>query len=260
MRILALGDVFGRPGRGIIISKAGEIRAKYRADFLIVNRENASGGSGVSAINAGELLAVKAVDVYTSGNHIWDKKDLNNVIQETDRIIRPANYPSPCPGKGWAVFRLGAVRIGVMNLSGTAFMEPLNNPFLAFDEIYEKIHPISDVIVVDFHAEATSEKIAFGYHADGRASIVYGTHTHVQTNDARILDGGTGYLTDIGMTGPYDGVIGVDRQIIVKNYITQRRSRYETADGRTQLNGAVFVLDDATLRCTGIELVREIYE
>ncbi|MBO4359340.1 MAG: TIGR00282 family metallophosphoesterase [Eubacteriaceae bacterium] len=260
MRILALGDVFGRPGRNLIISKAGEIRARYRADFLIVNCENASGGSGVSSVNANELLAVSSVDVYTSGNHIWDKKDLNNIIQQTDRILRPANYPSPCPGRGWGVYRLGGVRIGVVNLSGTAFMESLNNPFLAFDEIYEKIHPSCDAIVVDFHAEATSEKIAFGYHADGRANVVYGTHTHVQTNDARILERGTGYLTDIGMTGPYDGVIGVDREIIVKNYITQRRSRYETAQGRTQLNGAVFVLDEKDFRCTGIELVREIYD
>lgn len=260
MRILALGDVFGRPGRNIIFTKAGEIRARYSADFVIVNCENASGGNGVSERNATELLDVKAVDVYTSGNHIWDKKDINNIIQQSERIIRPANYPAPCPGRGYSIFRTKGVRIGVINLSGTTFMESLDNPFTTFDEIYEKIHPSCDIIAVDFHAEATSEKIAFGYHADGRANIIYGTHTHVLTADTRILDGGSGYLTDIGMTGPYDGVIGVDRNIIVKNFVTQRKSRFETAEGRTQVNGAVFVLDDATFRCTGIELVREIYD
>lgn len=255
-----MGDVFGRPGRNIIFTKAGEIRAKYRADFLIVNCENASHGAGVTARNAQELLDVGAVDVYTSGNHIWNQKDINNVIQQSDRLIRPANYPDPCPGKGWTIVRKGAVRIGVVNLAGTVYMDPLDNPFRAFDAIYERIRPSCDVIVVDFHAEATSEKIAFGYHADGRAGVVFGTHTHVQTNDPRILPGGTGYLTDIGMTGPYDGVIGVNREIILRNFTTFRRGRFETAEGATQVNGAVFVLDDGSCRCTGIELVREIYE
>ena len=139
-------------------------------------------------------------------------------------------------------------------------MEALNNPFLTFDEIWQKIHAQCDIICVDFHAEATSEKIAFGYYADGRANIVYGTHTHVQTADERILKGGTGYLTDIGMCGPYDGVIGVDKEIIVKNFVTQRRSRFEVAAGPVQLNGALFTLDDTTFKCTNITRVREIYE
>ncbi len=260
MRILALGDVFGRPGRNLIISKASEIRAKYSADFVIVNCENASSGNGITEKNAKELLNVKAVDVYTSGNHIWDKKDVNNIIQESDRIIRPANYPDPCPGRGYGIYRVNSVRIGVVNLSGTTFMEALNNPFLTFDNIWQNIHQSCDIICVDFHAEATSEKIAFGYYADGRANIVYGTHTHVLTADERILENGCGYLTDIGMCGPYDGVIGVDKQIIVKNFVTQRRNRFEVADGAVQLNGAVFTVDENTFRCTEIERVREIYE
>ncbi len=260
MKILALGDIFGRPGRNMIISKASEIRAKYCADFVIVNCENASSGNGLTENNAKDLLAVKAVDVYTGGNHIWDKKDINNIIQQSERLIRPANYPAPCPGRGYNIFRLSEVRIGVINISGCTYMEALNNPFLTFDEIWQKIHAQCDIICVDFHAEATSEKIAFGYYADGRANIVYGTHTHVQTADERILKGGTGYLTDIGMCGPYDGVIGVDKEIIVKNFVTQRRSRFEVAAGPVQLNGALFTLDDTTFKCTNITRVREIYE
>ena len=260
MRILALGDVFGKPGRKLIISKANEIRAKYSADFVMVNCENASSGNGITEKNAQELLNVKAVDVYTSGNHIWDKKDVNNIIQQSERIIRPANYPDPCPGRGYGIYRVKGIRIGVVNLSGTTFMEPLNNPFLTFDNIWQNINQSCDIICVDFHAEATSEKIAFGYYADGRANIVYGTHTHVLTADERILQNGCGYLTDIGMCGPYDGVIGVDKQIIVKNFVTQRRSRFEVAEGPVQLNGAVFTIDEETFRCTDIERVREIYE
>ena len=260
MKILALGDIFGRPGRNMIISKASEIRAKYCADFVIANCENASSGNGLTENNAKDLLAVNAVDVYTAGNHIWDKKDINNIIQQSERLIRPANYPAPCPGRGFNVFRLGEVRIGVVNISGCTYMEPLNNPFLTFDEIWQIIHDRCDIICVDFHAEATSEKIAFGYYADGRANIVYGTHTHVQTADERILKGGTGYLTDIGMCGPYDGVIGVDKEIIVKSFVTQRRSRFEVAEGPVQLNGALFTLDDRDFKCTSITRVRKIYE
>lgn len=259
MKIMALGDIFGRPGRNIILNKLESLKSEYRADFVIVNCENASGGSGVTEANAKDLLAVGGVDVYTSGNHIWDKKDINNIMQESDRLLRPANYPPPCPGRGFEIYRCGAKRVGVINLSGTSFMENLDNPFLLFDRIYENIHSACDIICVDFHAEATSEKIAFGYHADGRACVVYGTHTHVQTADERVLPGGCGFITDIGMCGPLDGVIGVDRSIIVKNFITQRRSRYEVADGAVQINGALFTVDDND-KCVAVERIRRIFD
>lgn len=259
IKIMALGDIFGRPGRNMIINRLDSLKREYEADFVIVNIENASAGSGVTEANAKELLAVKGVDVYTSGNHIWDKKDINNLIQESDRLLRPANYPLPCPGRGYEIYRCGKYRIGVVNLSGTSFMENLDNPFITFDTIHEIIAPACDIICVDFHAEATSEKIAFGYHADGRASVVYGTHTHVQTADERVLKGGCGYITDIGMCGPIDGVIGVDKNIIVKNFVTQRRSRYEVADGPVQLNGALFTIDDS-MRCISVERIRRIFD
>ena len=259
MKVLALGDVFGRPGRKILAQQAGALKKEFGADFMIVNLENASGGSGVTEANARELLEISAVDVYTSGNHIWDKKDVNNIIQESSRILRPANYPSPCPGRGYEIYRVGGVRVGVVNLSGTVYLNQLDNPFHTFDKIYEIISSACDMICVDFHAEVTSEKIAFGYYADGRASVIYGTHTHVLTADERILKNGCGYLTDIGMTGPLDGVIGVEKEIIIRQFLTQRRARYEVAEGPVQVNGAVFTLDDK-FHCVGIERVRRIYD
>ncbi len=259
IKILAIGDVFGRSGRNIVFHELGALKKELEADFMIVNFENASGGAGVSEPNAKELLNVGSVDVYTSGNHIWDKRDIINIIDKTDRIIRPANYPGDCPGRGYGIFETEKARIGVINLSGTVFMESLDNPFIAFDKIYENIHSSCDIICVDFHAEATSEKIAFGYHADGRANVVYGTHTHVQTADERILEGGCGYITDLGMTGPLDGVIGVDKQIIVKQFLTQRRIKFETACGASQLNGAIFTLDE-NFRCVNIERIRRIFD
>jgi metallophosphoesterase (TIGR00282 family) len=218
------------------------LAAEHKADFIIANIENASSGNGLTSSNAEEMLAIGTVNVYTSGNHIWDRKDVYKYIQNTDRILRPANYPEPCPGKGYSIFRLGKIRICVINISGNVFMNELDNPFECFDKIYEKIQNSCDIICVDFHAEATSEKTAFAYYTDGRANVVFGTHTHVLTADERILDKGCGYITDIGMCGPLDGVIGVDKDIVIKNFVTQRRSRFEVASGRTQANGAVFTI------------------
>ena len=259
MKILALGDIFGRPGRKIITAKIDDLKKEYDADFIIVNIENASGGKGVSEINAKELLSLQSIDIFTSGNHIWDKKDINNLIQETGRLIRPANYPDPCPGRGYSIVRLGEKRIGVINLSGNVYLGQLNNPFLTFDSIYSEIAGTCDIICVDFHAEATSEKIAFGYYTDGRANVVFGTHTHVQTADERILDNGTGYITDLGMCGPYEGIIGVSKEPVIKQFVTQRLSRHEVADGKIQINGALFTLDSTTFRCTDIQRVYQIY-
>ena len=260
MRVLALGDIFGRPGRKLIETKAAYIKREVNADFVIANIENASAGKGVSEANAKDLLKVEAIDMFTSGNHIWDKKDVNNLLQESDRIIRPANYPEPCTGKGYGIYRVGKKRIGVVNLSGNVYMNNLDNPFTVFDRIYQNIQSVCDIIIVDFHAEATSEKIAFGYYVSTRATAVYGTHTHVPTADERILDKHTGFITDIGMCGPLDGVIGVDKNIIIKNFVTQRPVKHEVAEGPVQLNGVVFEFDDETNKCISVERVRKIFE
>jgi len=260
MKILALGDIYGRPGRGAIQGHVSEIIEEVGAGFVIANIENASGGAGLTEANAQEMLAIDQIDCYTSGNHIWDKKEIYGFIQNTDRILRPANYPEPCPGKAWGVFRRAGTRVGVLNLSGNVFVGQLENPFVAFDKIYGILRDSCDILCVDFHAEATSEKIAFGYYADGRAQVVFGTHTHVLTADARVLSGGTGYLTDIGMCGPYDGVIGVDKDIVIKQFVTQRHARFETAKGPTQINGAVFDIDETSRRCRQVSLVRKIFE
>ncbi|MCL1912791.1 MAG: TIGR00282 family metallophosphoesterase [Eubacteriaceae bacterium] len=260
MRILALGDIFGRPGRNLIKKHIKALANEHKADFVIANIENASSGSGLTQANFTELEGLPTINAYTSGNHIWDRKEIYNFIQNTDKLLRPANYPEPCPGKGYFIYRLKHLRICVINLSGNVYLNQLDNPFDCFDKIYEKIQNTCDIICIDFHAEATSEKIAFAYYADGRANVVFGTHTHVQTADERILDKGCGYITDIGMCGPYDGVIGVDKDIIIKNFLTQRRSHFEVAAGRTQANGAIFTIDESTLKCTGIERVRKIYD
>ncbi|MDR2520087.1 MAG: TIGR00282 family metallophosphoesterase [Eubacteriaceae bacterium] len=260
MKILALGDIFGRPGRSAIIRYAASLKLESKADFVIANIENASGGAGLNEKNAIEMLEIPEIDCYTSGNHIWDKGEVYNFIQNTDRIVRPANYPEPCPGNGFSIFRRGKTRIGVISLSGNVYMGQLENPFRTFDKIHEILRTSCDIICVDFHAEATSEKIAFGYYVDGRAHIVFGTHTHVLTADERVLDGGCGYITDLGMCGPYDGVIGVSKDIIVKQFVTQRHSRFEVASGRVQLNGAVFDIDEETFRCRGINIVRKVCE
>ncbi len=258
MKILAIGDVFGHAGRDIVYHELSGLKKELNADFMIVNFENASGGNGVSEANARELLAVSSVDVYTSGNHIWDKKDILKVIGN-ERILRPANYPGDCPGRGYGIYETPNGVVGVINLSGTVFMENLNNPFILFDTIYEILHPRCDIICVDFHAEATSEKIAFGYHADGRAGAVFGPHTHVQPADERVLEKGCGFITDIGMTGPLEGVIGVEKDIIVRLFLTQRKSRFETASGACQLNGALFDFD-RNGRCVKVERVRRIFD
>ena len=258
-RIMALGDIFGRSGRAAIARYSGELRKEYEADMVIANIENASGGNGVTTANARELLSLGTVDVFTSGTHIFNQKDVNNILQESDRLLRPENYPSPCPGNGWGTYRVKGVRVSVLNISGTTFMDDLDNPFKAFDRICQEARSVSDIICVDFHAEATSEKIAFGYYADGRAAAVWGTHTHVQTADERVLPGGEGYITDIGMCGPLDGVIGVDRDIIIKGFLTKRKGRHEPAKGPVQVNGAVFTFGD-DFKCIEVERIRRIYD
>ncbi len=264
MKILILGDVYGRPGRNIIKAKLPQLISEYQIDFTVVNGENASGGNGLTTKNAKELLN-SPIDVITMGNHVWQQKELLETIDDFDQIIRPLNYPDPCPGKGYHIFthelkNKAIKKICVVNLSGQIFMPSLNCPFNTMIPIIDKLKMSSDLILIDFHAEATSEKIAFGYFMDGLASVVYGTHTHVQTADERILAGGTAYITDIGMTGPIDGVIGVDKQIIIENMITKRPNRFVTATGAVQINGIILEVNDLDNKVSKITRLYKIYE
>lgn len=258
LNVLCVGDVFSKLGRKLIFNELSFIQEEKKIDFTIINVENASGGNGLSVKHAQEMLALENT-VFTSGNHIFDKKELHNLLQQEPRLLRPANYPGECVGRGYGVFRVGKVRIGVVNLSGTTFMPPLDNPFYTFDKIYEILTPLTDIIIVDFHAEATSEKIAFGYYVESRAAAVFGTHTHVQTADIRVLQGKTGYITDVGMTGPLDGVIGVDKDIIVKKFTTLRPVRFEPAKGASQLNAALFSFDE-TFHCVAAEAIYKVFQ
>lgn len=259
MKILILGDVFGRPGRNILREQLARIIHQYEIDFTIINGENASGGNGLTIKNARELLALP-IDAITMGNHVWHQKEMLDAIDDYPQIIRPLNYPDPCPGKGFHIFHHQNKRIAIINLSGQVFMPNLECPFKLIKPLMNEIKNSADIIIIDFHAEATSEKIAFGYYMDGFATAVYGTHTHVQTADERLLPQGTAYITDIGMTGPLDGVIGVDKEIIIESMLTKRPKRFVTATGNVQINGIILEISESDHKATDITRFYETYE
>jgi len=221
MNLLFIGDVFGRPGRGFLKALLPELIEKYQVDFTIANGENAAGGAGLTGAVAEELFSI-GVDVITSGNHIWDKKEIFEVIEAEHRILRPANYPPDVPGKGSGIYTAkDGTLVGVVNVCGRVFSpQSLDCPFRTLDDQLSRLRELTSVVVIDFHGEASSEKIAAGWYVDGRASALFGTHTHVQTADEIILPDGTAYITDVGMTGSYEGVIGVKRELILKNFLT----------------------------------------
>lgn len=255
MRILIIGDIVGRPGRLAVKETLAGIKQELRIDFIIANAENAAGGNGITKEIAQELLNY-GVNVLTMGNHVWDKKEIYAFIEKEHRILRPANYPPGTPGTGARVFStLDNVKVGVMNLSGRVFLSNLDCPFRMADRLVEDIRRETPVVLVDFHAEATSEKIALGKYLDGRVSAVVGTHTHVQTADETILPGGTAYLTDLGMTGPRDGVIGVKQELVIEKFLTQQPVRFEVADGPYQFNAVVVDVDELTGSCRDIRRV-----
>lgn len=258
MNILVLGDIFAKYGRKLIIDELSSIKEEYNIDFTIANGENIANGKGVTRKSTNELYEA-GIDVLTGGNHIWDNKDVYDFIQEEKRLIRPANFPSPCPGRGYEVYKVNKKRIGVINLSGTTFMSPIDNPFNTFDKIYENIQKLCDIIIVDFHAEATSEKIAMGYFVEKKASIIYGTHTHVQTADERILAEHTGYITDVGMCGSLGGVIGMERDFVIKKFRSFRTSKFALGEGERQLCGCVFTIDDNSNRCIEVQRIYKIF-
>ncbi|HHW26306.1 MAG TPA: TIGR00282 family metallophosphoesterase [Firmicutes bacterium] len=238
MNLIFIGDIFGSPGREFLAAHLPSLIKRYEADLVIANGENAAGGAGLTPEVAEELFSA-GVDVITSGNHIWNKKEIFPTLDSERRILRPANYPPGVPGKGSGLFQArDGKTVGVLNVCGRVFSpQNLDCPFRVMDTEILKLRQTTPIIVVDFHAEATSEKVAAGYYVDGRVSAFLGTHTHVQTADERILPNGTAYITDAGMTGSYEGVIGVDKDIILKRFLTQLPGRHEPAKGKRQLCG-----------------------
>lgn len=237
MRILFIGDIVGAPGRHMVLEHLPRLLAEERIDFTVANGENVTNGFGLSRRHFEELTDC-GVDCFTMGNHTWDNKDIFRYIASEPRLLRPANLPAHLPGQGWGCFEAAGTRIYVINLLGRVFMNPCDCPFAALDQILKQI-PAGSMALVDFHAEATSEKMALGWYADGRASALLGTHTHIQTNDARILPRGLAYLTDVGMSGPRDSVLGVEKDIIIQRFLSGYSEHFRTAAGDLQFNGAI---------------------
>lgn len=253
MRILFIGDVVAAPGRHILEKHLGRLQREYNIDFTIVNGENSSGGFGMNKKAYNEMTDL-GVDAFTMGNHIWDNKDIFNFIDQDTKIVRPANFPSNLPGAPWRIFDVQGQKIAITNVVGRVYMPPAECPYAAVDAIITQVRQLTPLVIVDIHAEATSEKMAMGWYLDGRVSAVLGTHTHVQTNDARILPKGTAYISDAGMTGPRDSVLGMDKDIIVKKFTTGMPVRFEIATGDLQFNAVVFEVD-ANGRALSIETI-----
>ena len=256
MKILAIGDVVGRRAIEYLSGTLRRKAAALGADFVVCNGENASEIHGLCLRDAEALLDC-GIDLITLGNHAFGSRDIYGYLDDnTDLIIRPANYPAACPGVGYTVREVSGLRVLCMNASGTAFMDPLDNPFGVVDRILEREKGTYDIALLDFHAEATSEKLAMGYHVDGRVQVVFGTHTHVPTADCRVLPEGTGYVTDLGMTGPTNGVLGTDAQAVLYKMRTHMPTRFTVADGAIEAQGVVFTLEDKKpFRCVKVERV-----
>jgi metallophosphoesterase (TIGR00282 family) len=253
IRLLFVGDIVGRPGRELIRRGLAALREYHQIDLVIGNVENAAAGFGITREIGDELLD-RGLDVMTSGNHIWDRKEAIDYIGTEPRLLRPANYPAAVPGNGSYLARTaGGVSVGVVNVMGRVFMVSIDDPFAVVLKEIEALKHRARVIFVDFHAEATSEKIAMGWHLDGKVTAIIGTHTHVQTADERVLPRGTAYLTDVGMTGPHDSIIGVEVEAALGRFLTGMPARFETADGNPRLNAAVVEADEETGRALEIE-------
>lgn len=255
VNIIFIGDIVGKPGRQAVSRELHRLVDRYNVDMVIANGENASGGFGITTETARELFAC-GVHLFTSGNHIWDKKEALEYLKKEERIIRPANYPDGAPGKGSAVFTTpGGVKVGVLNLEGRVFMDALDCPFRAADREVAALTAVTPVIIVDFHAEATSEKSSLGWYLDGRVSAVVGTHTHVQTADERLLTAGTAYISDVGMTGAFDSVIGVRKEEPIYRFLTQLPAKFEVAKKDIRMNAVVLTIDETSGRALGIERI-----
>ena len=255
MKILAIGDIVGNSGVKKMKESLREIRENKKIDFVIVNGENAGEGMEINEKNFKDILE-ENVDVITMGNHTWGKKDIFKFINHP-KLIRPANYCKGVPGKGYGIYEVLGKKIAVINLIGRVDVNVLSeNPFLIGKKIVENLKGKADIIIIDFHAEATAEKIALGYYLDGKVTAIFGTHTHVQTADETILEKGTAYITDIGMTGPKNSVIGMDKDVSIKRFETTLPERYKIAEGECMLNGVIFDVDNTTNKVKQIERIR----
>lgn len=252
MKLLFIADVVGKPGRKAVAELVPALRAEHQIDLVIANGENAAGGSGITPATAAEIFAA-GVDIITSGDHLWDQKDVTELLQNERRFVRPLNYPPGTPGQGSTIFRRdGLPPVAVINLQGRTFMPPLENPFLSVLTEIGRLKQAAHIIFIDFHAEATSEKVALARMLDGRVSAVVGTHTHVQTADERILPAGTAFLCDGGFTGPHDSVIGREVDPIVRRFLTSMPQKFEVASNDILLQGALIEIDSETGKATRI--------
>ncbi len=256
MKVLVIGDIVGSPGRNAIKALVPVIKKEEGVDFVIANAENAAGGSGVTPQLAEELFGY-GVDVMTTGDHIWNRREVFEYLDKTPTLLRPANYPKGVPGFGSCLVDKKSVKVGVINLAGRVFMDTIECPFRIVREEIENMKGVPKIIFVDIHAEATSEKVALSWYLDGMVSCVFGTHTHIQTADERILPKGTAYITDLGMTGPYDSVIGRRVDQILSRFITQLPTRFEMAENNVKLCGAVVEVDEKTGRALSIKRIQK---
>jgi metallophosphoesterase (TIGR00282 family) len=257
MKVLLIGDIIGRPGRNLLSTHLPSLLQRHNLDFVIANAENIAHGFGVTPDTADELLRI-GVDVLTSGNHIWDKREILEYIDGENRLLRPANYAEINPGRGFTILHSkSGKKVGVVNLQGRVFMGPSDDPFSIGMKIVEKIHKETPIIFVDIHAEASSEKQAMGWFLDGKVTAVFGTHTHVPTADHRVLPGGTAYVTDIGMTGPYDSVIGIDKDQIIQKFLDQMPTRFQVAKENPILQAILVEVDPATGHALSVQRITE---
>ena len=253
MKVLCVGDVVSRVGREMLFKYVEELKYTKGVDFVIVNGENSSHGRGMSRSAYNEMKRAGA-DVFTTGNHVWGVKEIVSLMEEEGDVIRPANWQGNPPGTGSVVIdSKSGVKVGVINIIGQVNMLPCNSPFEAVEREIDRLKEKTPIIFVDFHAEVTSEKVAMGYFLDGKVSVVFGTHTHIQTADAKILDGGTGYITDLGMTGPADSGLGMTKTIIVNRFVSGTPQKFEIATGKGQFCGCIFTVCETTGKCTDVE-------
>lgn len=262
MKALFIGDIVGKGGRDAVKALLPNLVSRYKIDLVVANGENAAAGFGITDKTAIELFD-SGVQVITTGNHVWDKKEAVPYIAKENRVLRPLNYPSGTPGSGSIVVSLApslpGVKAAVVNVMGRVFMNTLECPFRTAEAEAERLRETTDIIIVDLHAEATSEKVAFGYYLDGKVSAVVGTHTHVQTADEKILPGGTAYITDVGMTGPLVSVIGIEKEEIIERFLTLMPRKYDVAGGRVGLAAVVIEIDERSGKATGIQRLQLTY-
>lgn len=259
MKVLFIGDIVGSVGRKALQLNLKQLKSKLNPDFVVINGENAASGRGITEAIARDFFEL-GVHGITMGNHTWDNKDIFQFIESESRLIRPANFPIGTPGKGYTVLKNGNKKLAIINMQGRTFLPPIDCPFHKADEILEELKGVTNQILFDFHAEATSEKIAMGWHLDGRVSASVGTHTHVQTNDYRILPNGTAYITDVGMCGSHEGVLGMERDAVLYKFTTQLPARFIVDEGKWQFHAVFIQTDDDTGKAKSIDVIRSLEE